>query len=101
MPPNMPPIEVPLLGRSGWIAVIALLHIPFFVNFVMGAPVLAVISEYLGIKKQDARYERLARDLSRMALVTVGVGAFGGVGLVASNMGLFPKFFSLGANAYF
>ncbi|MBC8449303.1 MAG: hypothetical protein H8D78_16265 [Chloroflexi bacterium] len=47
MPPHMPPIEVPLVGRSGWIAIIALLHVPFFVNFVMGAPVLAVISTAL------------------------------------------------------
>jgi len=101
MPPSMPPIDVPLVGRSGWIAIIALLHIPFFVNFVMGAPVLAVISEYVGLKKNDPRYDRFARHLSHMLLVTVGVGAFGGVGLVASNLGLFPRFFSVGANAFF
>jgi cytochrome d ubiquinol oxidase subunit I len=97
----MPPIDVPLVGRSGWIAIIALLHIPFFVNFVMGAPVLAVISEVVGLKKKDPRYDRFAYHLSTMALVTVGIGAFGGVGLVASNLGLFPRFFTIGANTFF
>jgi cytochrome bd-type quinol oxidase subunit 1 len=67
MPPNMPPIDVPLAGRSGRIAIIALLHIPFFVNFVMGAPVLAVLSEYIGLKKNGPRYDRFARHLSHMA----------------------------------
>lgn len=98
---NWPPIEVPVLGRSGLIALIALLHIPFFVNFVMGAPLIAVISEWLGKRSGDARYDRLARDISTMALVTVGIGAFGGVALVISNIGLFPRFFSTGVGVFF
>ncbi|MEW6230969.1 MAG: cytochrome ubiquinol oxidase subunit I [Chloroflexota bacterium] len=97
----MPPIEVPILGRSGLVAIIALLHIPFFVNFVMGAPLLAVISEYIGLKRGDPKYDRFARHLSYLALVTVAIGALGGVGLVATNLGLFPRFFALGANIYF
>lgn len=98
---NWPPIDVPILGRSGLIALIALLHIPFFVNFVMGAPVLALVSEWLGKRTGNERYDRFSKHLSNMALVTVGVGAFGGVGLVATNIGLFPKFFSTGASIFF
>jgi len=98
---NWPPINVPILGRSGLIAVIALLHIPFFANFVMGAPVVAAISEWLGGKTGDKRYVRISKDLSVMALVAVGIGALGGVGLVATNIGLFPKFFSVGARIFF
>jgi cytochrome bd-type quinol oxidase subunit 1 len=98
---NWPPIEVPILGRSGLIALIALLHIPFFVNFVMGAPVIAVIAEWLGKRTGDARYDKLSKDLSIMALVTVGIGALGGVALVATNIGLFPRFFSTGARIFF
>ena len=95
------PIDVPVLGRSGLIALIALLHIPFFVNFVMGGPVIAVIAEWLGKRTGDPRYDRISRDLSMMTLVTVGIGAFGGVGLVATNIGLFPRFFSIGAQVFF
>lgn len=98
---NWPPIEIPVLGRSGLIALIALLHIPFFVNFVMGAPLIAVVSEWLGKRSGDARYDRVARDISTMALVTVGIGAFGGVALVISNIGLFPRFFSTGVGVFF
>jgi cytochrome bd-type quinol oxidase subunit 1 len=98
---NWPPIEIPVIGRSGLIALIALLHIPFFVNFVMGAPLIAVVSEWLGKRSGDTRYDRVARDISAMALVTVGIGAFGGVALVVSNIGLFPRFFSTGVGIFF
>ena len=96
-----PPINVPILGRSGLIALVALLHIPFFVNFVMGAPVIAVIAEWLGKKTGDQRYDRLSKNLSTMVLVTVGLGAFGGIALVATNIGLFPTFFSNAARIFF
>ncbi len=98
---NWPPIDVPGIGRSGMIALIALLHIPFFVNFVMGAPVIAVISEWLGKKTGKEYYDRFSKHLSTMALVTVGIGAFGGIGLVMTNLGLFPKFFSMGVSIFF
>jgi cytochrome bd-type quinol oxidase subunit 1 len=96
-----PPIIVPVLGRSGLIALVALLHIPFFVNFVMGAPIIAVISEWLGKKTGDPRYDKLSKNLSVMVLVTVGVGAFGGIALVATNLGLFPTFFSSAVRIFF
>jgi cytochrome bd-type quinol oxidase subunit 1 len=98
---NWPPIDVPVLGRSGLIALITLLHIPFFVNFVMGAPVIAVVAEWMGRRTGDSRYDRLSKDLSMMALVTVGVGALGGVAIVVANIGLFPRFFSVGAGIFF
>lgn len=56
LPHPGPPQEVPILGRSGLIALIALLHVPFCVNCVMGAPVIAVIVEWLGKRKGDARH---------------------------------------------
>jgi cytochrome bd-type quinol oxidase subunit 1 len=98
---NWPPIDVPVIGSSGLIALVALLHFPFFVNFVMGAPVIAVISEWLGQKTGNPFYNRISKHLSNMALVTVGVGAFGGIALVATNLGLFPKFFSIGVGVFF
>lgn len=98
---NWPPIDVPVIGSSGLIALVALLHFPFFVNFVMGAPVIAVISEWLGQKTGNPFYNRISKHLANMALVTVGVGAFGGIALVASNLGLFPKFFSMGVGVFF
>jgi len=98
---NWPPIDIPVLGRSGIIALVALFHFPFFVNFVMGAPVIAVISEWLGKRTGNPFFNRISKHLANMALVTVGVGAFGGIALVATNVGLFPKFFSMGAGVFF
>ena len=98
---DWPPIDVPVLGRSGLIALIALVHIPFFVNFVISAPVIAVISEWMGRKTGNHYFDRFSKHLSTMALVTVAVGAFGGIGLVVSNLGLFPKFFTMGVSIFF
>lgn len=98
---NWPPIDVPILGRSGLIALVALLHFPFFVNFVMGAPVIALVSEWLGQRTGNPFYNRISKHLANMVFVTVAVGAFGGIGLVATNIGLFPKFFSMGVGVFF
>ncbi len=98
---NWPPIDVPFLGRSGLIAFVALLHFPFFVNFVMGAPVIAVISEWMGKRTGNHFFDRISKHLANMVFVTVAVGAFGGIALVATNIGLFPKFFSMGVGIFF
>ncbi len=92
---------MPFLGRSGLIALVALLHFPFFVNFVMGAPIIAVLSEWMGKRTGNPFFDRISKHLANMVFVTVAVGAFGGIALVVTNLGLFPKFFSMGVSFFF
>ncbi len=42
---ELPGLKVPLLGASGFVAAVMLLHMIFFANFVVGSPVIAVITE--------------------------------------------------------
>lgn len=98
---DLPAIRVPYLGASGFMAVVMLLHMIFFANFVVGGPVLAVITEYLGIRKKDPRYDLFARHLANMLFVAMVLGPVLGVGIVALNTGLFPRFFSAGVHVFF
>jgi|YelNatPaOPRAMG01_1025707.scaffolds.fasta_scaffold00010_148 cytochrome bd-type quinol oxidase subunit 1 len=98
---DLPPIHVPFLGASGFMAIVMLLHMIFFANFVVGGPVLAVVTEYLGLRRRDDRYDLFARHLANMLFVAMILGPVLGVGIVALNTGLFPRFFSTGARVFF
>ena len=42
--------------------IVAQLHI-LFAAFILGAPIFVVISEWLGYRKHDPRYDRLAKEV--------------------------------------
>src|SRR2546422_1618770 len=56
--------EFPYLGNRGAVWIVAQLHI-LFAAFILGAPIFVVVSEILGWKNQDARYERLEEQAAR------------------------------------
>src|SRR3989442_15930485 len=56
--------ELPYLGNRGAVWIVAKLHI-LFTAFILGAPIFVVVSEILGWKNQDTRYERLANDVTK------------------------------------
>ena len=73
MPPN-----VPLINDRLVIWVVAELHL-LFAAFVLGAPIFVVISEYLGIRTRDSRYERLAQETMKIVAISYSLTAlFGG-----------------------
>src|SRR6266849_8230310 len=56
--------EFPYLGNRGAVWIVAQLHI-LFAAFILGAPIFVVVSEILGWKNQDGRYERLAKEVTK------------------------------------
>ncbi|MHB1134229.1 MAG: cytochrome ubiquinol oxidase subunit I [Chloroflexota bacterium] len=96
----MPVVEIPFLGRGGAIALIALVHI-MFANLALGGPLIAVISEWLGRRQRDDRYDNFAYSLARFNVVGFSVGATLGVGLVALLTGLWPLGWTRILNMYF
>src|SRR3990170_5405566 len=73
----MPP-DVPLINDRLVIWVVAELHL-LFAAFVLGAPIFVVISEYLGIRTRDSRYERLAQETMKIVAISYSLTAlFGG-----------------------
>lgn len=97
---QLPVIEFPAVGRMGIIGIVALIHI-IFANLAVGGPVIAVVSEYLGIKRNDKRFDDLAKNLTVIIIIMMSLGGIFGVGLVALSIGLFPTFFAKTVNVFF
>ncbi|MCL5110384.1 MAG: cytochrome ubiquinol oxidase subunit I [Chloroflexi bacterium] len=96
----MPIVDVPLIGRSGAIALFALVHV-MFANLALGGPLIAVVSEWWGVRKDEERSVRFAHGLARANVVGFSVGATFGVGLVATLTGLWPTGWTRILNMYF
>lgn len=75
MPPNVPLVNDRLVI---WIA--SELHL-LFAAFVLGAPIFIVISEYLGSRIGDSRFERLARETMRLVAISYSLTAIFGAAM--------------------
>ncbi len=72
------PIDIPILGARTALWLVAQLHL-FFAAFVLGAPIFIVISEYLGLRTKDQRYERLAQETMKVVAIAYSLTAIFGV----------------------
>src|SRR3990172_5948776 len=75
----MPP-DVPLINDRLVIWIVAELHL-LFAAFVLGAPIFIVISEILGLRTRDSRYERLARETMRIVSISYSLTALFGAAM--------------------
>ena len=57
--------------------------------------ILISVSEFLSIRKQDPVYEALARRLSKVFVISFGVGTASGIVMAVELVGLFPSFMTL------
>ncbi|MFQ5530287.1 MAG: cytochrome ubiquinol oxidase subunit I, partial [Gemmatimonadota bacterium] len=70
---------------------VAQLHL-LFAAFVLGVPIFAVIVEFIGWRTGDERYDRLAREFTKLlAAAFATTAALGGL-LAFTLFGLYPKF---------
>ncbi len=81
----------PLIGNRTAIWIVAQLHLNF-AAFILGAPIFIVISEYLGWRKKDPRYERLAHEMTKITAVAYSLTALLGGFFVFLLIGLYPDF---------
>ena len=81
----------------------------FLFAFTIGSHILLVstsialvflisIAEFLSIRRQDAVYGALARRLSKVFVVSFGVGTASGIVMAVELVGLFPSFMTLVAS---
>src|SRR5437763_879295 len=75
--PNAPSIEFPYTGNRTAVWIVAQLHI-LFAAFILGAPIFIVISEWLGYRKQDPRYDRLAKEVTKVTVILYSMTALTG-----------------------
>ena len=87
----MPDVSFPLIGNRTAIWIIAQLHLNF-AAFILGAPIFIVISEFLGWRNKDPRYERLAHEMTKVTAVAYSLTALMGGAFILLLIGLYPDF---------
>lgn len=97
---DLPVIDPPIFPRWVWIEEITYSHIPI-ATLITAFMVLAPVYEYIGFKKNDPRYDRLARSLINFSLILFSPGAALGTGIPMWIMGTYPEFWSRWSNLFF
>ncbi|NJL15963.1 MAG: cytochrome ubiquinol oxidase subunit I [Nitrospira sp.] len=70
-------VDFPYTGNRTAVWVVAQLHI-LFAAFILGAPIFVVIAEWLGYRKQDPRYDRMAREMTKVTVILFSMTAVTG-----------------------
>jgi cytochrome bd-type quinol oxidase subunit 1 len=89
---DQPSIQLPFVTNRWAVGFFFLLHI-IFGSFTMGALVLGPTYEWIGLRREDPRFERYARALGNVNLKIFSLGATLGGFAVLVVTALYPKFF--------
>src|SRR5438876_602598 len=89
---NQPSIQLPFITNRWAVGFIFLVHI-IFGSFTMGALVLGPTYAWIGLRREDPRFERLARALGNVNLKIFSLGATLGGFAVIVLTALYPTFF--------
>lgn len=95
-----PPIEFPYTGNRTAVWIVAQLHI-LFAGFILGAPIFVVISEWLGYRKQDPRYDRLAKEVTKVTIILYSMTALTGGLFIFVLLATYPQFTTWLINHFF
>jgi cytochrome d ubiquinol oxidase subunit I len=98
--PNAPPVEFPYTGNRTAVWIVAQLHI-LFAGFILGAPIFVVISEWLGYRKQDPRYDRLAKEVTKVTVILYSMTALTGGLFIFVLLATYPEFTTWLINHFF
>jgi cytochrome d ubiquinol oxidase subunit I len=85
--------DFPLIGARGAIWIAAQVHL-MFAAFVLGVPMFAVVVEAIGIFGGDERYDKLAKEFTRLLVVAYSATAIWGAILVFGLATLYPRFWA-------
>ncbi len=98
--PGAPPVEFPYTGNRTAVWIVAQLHI-LFAGFILGAPIFVVISEWLGYRKQDPRYDRLAKEVTKVTVILYSMTALTGGLFIFVLLATYPQFTTWLINHFF
>lgn len=88
--PDPKPHEFPIGGNRTAVWVVAQLHI-LFAAFILGAPIFVVVSEIIGWKNQDGRYERLAKEVIKVTVILYSMTALTGGLFIFVLLATYPQ----------
>ena len=82
--------EFPYAGNRAAVWVVAQMHI-LFAAFILGAPIFVVVSEILGWKGGDVRYERLAKEVTKVTVILYSMTALTGGLFIFVLLATYPQ----------
>lgn len=88
---DAPPVDFPYSGNRTAVWVVAQLHI-LFAAFILGAPIFAVVAEWLGYKNNDPKYDRLAKEVIKVTVILYSMTALTGGLFLFVLLGTYPDF---------
>ncbi len=92
--------DIPYIGSRNAVWVIAQLHI-LFAGFVLGVPMFALTCEYIGYKGGDKRYDKLAKEFTKLLTASFGTTATFGAILLFLIVGMYPRLFNHLSSVFF
>src|SRR5437016_14325910 len=92
--------EFPYAGNRAAVWVVAQLHI-LFAAFILGAPIFVVVSEILGWRSLDARYERLAKEVTKVTVILYSMTALTGGLFIFVLLATYPQLTAWLINHFF
>jgi cytochrome bd ubiquinol oxidase subunit I len=98
--PSAPTVEFSYVGNRTAVWIVAQLHI-LFAAFILGAPIFVVISEWLGYRKQDPRYDRLAKEVTKVTVILYSMTALTGGLFIFVLLATYPQFTTWLINHFF
>jgi|GEM_PF-614832 len=97
---DLPVIPTPVFPRWVWMEEITYSHIPI-ATMLTAFMLLAPAFEYIGVRRQDLRWERLSKSLIWFSLILFSPGAALGTGIPMFIIGTYPEFWSRWSNLFF
>ncbi len=82
--------DFPLIGSRAAVWIAAQVHL-LFAAFVLGVPMFAVVAEAIGIFGKDRKYDKLAKEFTRLLLVAYSATAIWGAILSFLLVTLYPR----------
>lgn len=97
---NQPGIQIPIITNRWVVGFFFLVHI-IFGSFTMGSLVLGPTYEWIGLRREDPRFERYARALGSVNLKIFSLGATLGGFAVLVVSALYGRFFTVLITIFF
>lgn len=93
-------VDLPYTGNRTAVWVVAQLHI-LFAAFILGAPIFVVIAEWLGYRKQDPRYDRMAKEITKVTVILFSLTAVTGGFFIFVLLAAYPEFTTWFINQFY
>jgi cytochrome bd ubiquinol oxidase subunit I len=84
-------VEFPYTGNRTAVWIVAQLH-TLFGAFILGTPIFVVIAEWLGYRTHDLRYDRLAKEVTKVTVILFSMTALTGGLFIFVLLAAYPEF---------